>query len=326
MADKLKQLTGLINLAKETSSEARQTLLHEVTDLFMDDPDELNEQEMAFFGDIMFRLAREMEAKVRASLAATLASASAAPTTLINDLANDDIEVAEPLLSRSSLLGEPDLLAIIEKHSQEHLLAISKRSTVSDRVAGSLAKKGDDRVLGSLAGNAGAKLSESTMATMIGRAIDKTVVGGRLAARTDVSVGMAEKLFQNVSAAVRDRILSDDSGIDEKLVDKVIEEIGDDIAQNQGEDDKDYAQRYIERKVKLNQLNLNLVETFARNRDTWKLVAGIAALTGLEFKVVRQSIFDASGQKIAVLCKAIDLDLKVFQDIVEFTEIGRAHV
>ena len=70
-------------------------------------------------------------------------------------------------------------------------------------------------------------------------------------------------------------------------------------------------------------LVLRLVETFARNHDIWKLVAGIAELTGLEFRVVRQSIFDTSGQKIAVLCKAIDMDIKVFQDIVEFTDFKR---
>ena len=322
--DKLKQLTALVNLAKETSSEARQSLLREVSGLFMDDPEELNEQELAFFGEIMFRLAKEMEAKVRAQLAETLAEATVAPMALIDDLANDEIEVAEPLLTRSSLLGDTALLAIIEKHSQEHLLAISQRSTVSDRVAGSLAEKGDDRVLGSLAGNAGADLSETTMATMIGRAVDKQIVGGRLAARTDVTSELAKKLFQNVSAAVRNSILSGEPGIDGDQVDRAIEQIGDGIDQGLGEDDKDYAQRFVERKAKLHQLDLGLVETFIRNRDIWKLVAGIAALTGLEFTVVRQSIFDPSGQKIAVLCKAINMNLKTFEDIIEFTDFKRS--
>lgn len=324
MTDKLKHLKGLVDLAKETSSEARQSLLHEVTESFMEDPDELNEQEVAFFGEIMFRLAREMEAKVRAQLADTLADAKTAPMNLVDDLANDEIEVAEPLLTRSSLLGDTALLAIIEKHSQEHLLAISQRPIVSDLVAGSLAEKGDDRVLGSLAGNAGADLSETTMATMIGRAVDKKNVGGRLAARTDVTSELAQKLFQNVSAAVRNSILSDEPGINEDQLDQAIEQIGDGIAQNQDEDDKDYAQRFVERKAKLNQLDLGLVEVFVRNRDIWKLVAGIAALTGLDFTMVRQSIFDPSGQKIAVLCRAIDMDLKVFEDIIEFTDFKRS--
>lgn len=324
MADKIKQLRGLVDLAKETSSESRQSLLHEVTGLFMDDPEELNEQEIAFFGDIMFRLAKDMEAKVRAQLAETLAEAKAAPMNVVEDLANDEIVVAEPVLTRSSLLGDPALLAIIEKHSQEHLLAISQRSMVSDQVAGSLAEKGDDRVLGSLAGNDGAELSETTMATMIGRAVDKKNVGGRLAARTDVTNELAKRLFQNVSAAVRTSILSDEPGIAEDQVDRVIEEVGDELTQNQGEDDKDYAQRFVERKVQLNQLNLRLVETFVRNRDIWKLVAGIAALTSLDFAMVRQSMFDPSGQKIAVLCKAIDMDLKVFEDIIDFTDFKRS--
>jgi uncharacterized protein (DUF2336 family) len=324
MTDKLKQLTNLASLAKETSSSARQKLLHEVTDLFMDEPDTLNEQELAFFGDIMLKLARDMEAKVRAVLSDSLADASVAPRELVDELANDDIEVAHPILTRSSALSEPDLLSIVARHSQEHLLAISKRETVSERVADSLAEKGDDRVLGSLAGNEGAELSESTMATMIGRAVDKQAVGGQLVARTDVSRDLAENLFQNVTAAVREKLLADATGVDAATIDDAIAQTHDELAQNSDESDQEYARRFIVRKSKLNQLDNKLVTSFVENREIWKFVAGLAELTGIEFDAARQSIFDPSGQKMAVLCKAIDLDVVVFKDVIEFTDFKRS--
>ena len=324
MTDKFVQLTNLANLAKEKSSSARQKLLRDVTDLFMEEPETLNEQELAFFGDIMFKLAREMEAKVRAVLADTLADAQVAPSAIIETLANDDIDVARPILTRSSVLSEPDLLSIVARHSQEHLLAISKRTTVSEKVAGSLAEKGDDRVLGSLAGNAGAALTENTMATMLGRATDKKAVGGRLAARTDVSRDLAEKLFQNVSAAVRESILSDAPGVDVAKIDEAIDQSRDDLTQNSDEDDREYAQRFIARKVALKQLDRKLVTKFVENREIWKFVAGLAEMSGIEFNAAREAIFDPSGQKVAVLCKAIDLDLNVFKDVVEFTDFQQS--
>jgi uncharacterized protein (DUF2336 family) len=290
----------------------------------MDEPETLNEQELAFFGDIMLKLARDMEAKVRAVLSDSLADASVAPRELIDELANDDIDVAQPLLTRSPVLSDSDLLSIVARHSQEHLLAISQRETVSERVADSLAGKGDDRVLGSLAGNEGAELSETTMATMIGRAIDKQAVRGQLVARTDVSRDLAENLFQNVTAAVREKLLADATGVDAAAIDHAIEQTHDELVQNSDESDRAYARRFIVRKSKLKQLDNKMVTSFVENREIWKFVSGLAEMTGIDFDAARQSVFDPSGQKMAVLCKAIDLDVVVFNDAMEFTNFKKS--
>ncbi|MBL4690600.1 MAG: hypothetical protein JKY68_03935, partial [Rhodospirillales bacterium] len=53
MDDKLTHLEGLARLTKENSEEGRQKLLREVTDMFMQSPDTLNEREIAYFGEIM---------------------------------------------------------------------------------------------------------------------------------------------------------------------------------------------------------------------------------------------------------------------------------
>ena len=75
MENKLRHLESLARLAKGADSEGRQKLLREVTDLFMETPEGLSQTEIDYFGDIMQRLAFELEMKLRKHLAETLAAA-----------------------------------------------------------------------------------------------------------------------------------------------------------------------------------------------------------------------------------------------------------
>lgn len=285
----------------------------------MTEPDALSEREIAYFGDILVQLAREMEVRVRQHLAETIANVDVAPRQLVAALADDEIEVARPVLTASPALEDADLLSIIRKHSQDHMLAISKRSAISDQVAGSLAEEGNDQVLGSLAGNPGADLSERTMGTILGRAEDKETIGKTLVARADLSPDMAQRLFDNVSAAVLEHILAEDDSLAVEKLDGLIDKARGWFDEQYSDDDKVAARQYVERKTKLNQLNPELLSTFVSRGEVWRLVAGLAQLTNVDFEVVRQSIFDSSGQKLAVLCKAIGMDRKAFEAVVTFT-------
>ncbi|MBI2978321.1 MAG: DUF2336 domain-containing protein, partial [Rhodospirillales bacterium] len=156
MQNQLEHLENLARLAKEASTEGRQELLRQVTNLFMESPEALSQTEIEYFGDIMGRLVFELEMKVRQHLAETISGVGAAPLDLVKRLANDAIEVARPVLMKSGILKDADLIEIVKNCGQEHLLAVSKRATVSEKVADALVEKGDEKVLGSLAGNAGA--------------------------------------------------------------------------------------------------------------------------------------------------------------------------
>jgi len=323
MSDQLKHLKQLTDLAQETSSSARHKLLQDVTDLFMKEPDGLSEQEIAYFGDILVQLAREMESRVRQHLAETIADVNVAPRQLVTALAEDAIEVARPVLAGSPVLEDADLLSIIRKHSQDHMLAISERPAISDVVAGSLAEKGNDRVLGSLAGNPGADLSESTMGTILGRAEDKETIGKKLVKRADLSPEMAKRLFNSVSSAVLEHILAEVDSLTGDKLDGLVEEARGWFDEQYSDDEKVAAQQYVERKTKLGQLNTELLSTFVDRGEVWRLVAGLAQLTNVDFEVVRQSVFDSSGQKMAVLCKSIDMDRKAFEAVVAFTNFRK---
>src|SRR5712671_5965395 len=112
-------------------SEKRVDMLRRVTDLFVGGANVYTEEHVALFDDVIGRLSRGIEAKVRAELSNRLAPIANAPLTVIKALGADDaIEVAAPVLTQSSRIRDEDLVEIINTKSQVHLLAISNREHI----------------------------------------------------------------------------------------------------------------------------------------------------------------------------------------------------
>ena len=193
MSDRIVRLGNLVLLAKEPTSEGRRKLLREVTDLFLEAPETLKNNEVAQFGGIMGQIAYDMEMSVRQHLAEMLAGVDAAPHGLVTKLANDEIEVARPILQESGVLRDENLLEIVKIRSQEHLLAVSVCENVSERVADGLVARGNDAVLESLAGNKGAQLSRAAMETMMSRAEANEALQEPLVMRSDVPPDLLKK-------------------------------------------------------------------------------------------------------------------------------------
>jgi uncharacterized protein (DUF2336 family) len=120
------------------SAESRARALWHATDLLI--AGRYSEDQIWVFGEVIARLAEDIELTARASLGKRLAASAQAPTNVINKLAFDDsIEVAGPVLQQSERLDVRSLVAIANTKGQQHLLAISKRKSLhegGDRRAG----------------------------------------------------------------------------------------------------------------------------------------------------------------------------------------------
>jgi uncharacterized protein (DUF2336 family) len=163
-------LAALIDLAKEPSSEKRRELLREVTSVFMSNADHAGSAELGLYDEVLTQLSTDMETLVRAEIANTLADAKVAPMGLLRKLASDHIDVAAPILTRSTALSESDLMHVVENKGQEHLRAVSQRAMVPEAISGVIVKRGDDETLKTLLVNDGARLSRETNEAVIHRA------------------------------------------------------------------------------------------------------------------------------------------------------------
>src|SRR5260221_11635112 len=130
-----------------------------------------SDDEISTFGEVIARLADEIEVAARAELATRLAHIDHAPVNIIHKLAFDDsIDVAGPILRESERLEAYALVANACTKGQSHMLAISERKTIEAAVTDVLVTRGNWDVANSVANNNGARLSEFGFLHMIQRA------------------------------------------------------------------------------------------------------------------------------------------------------------
>lgn len=183
-------LTEIELLANDTSSEKRHELLHRVTDLFFLTRDQHTPADALVFGDVMGRIAYELEIGARTELSQRLCETDQAPHQLVCELARDEIEVATPVLERSPVLTEVDLVKIAKTQGQPHLRAIAKRATVSAPVTDVIIERGESGVLAEIAGNKAAELTNAGITILLRKACTDDNVRNALAKRGDLLSGL----------------------------------------------------------------------------------------------------------------------------------------
>ncbi len=311
------KLENLIDVAQEASSDKRRELLEGVTDLFLDDGPELNDQEVKIAADILGRVATEVERAVRARLSDRLANLDNAPVELIRQLADDDIEVARPLLERSGGLSDQVLIDIINKHGKDHQLSISIRSEVGASVSDALVTNGDDEVMLSLVNNDGARISRVAMESIVGRSQTVKALCEPLLNRTDLPPDLMHDMFWWVGAALKKRILTD-ANIDEKLVDQMLAEAEPGVVPAIEEDEEylNRVERTVRRRMRLGQLNQDSLVQYLRRGQVPEFIAALGYLTDIDQKTAKRIVFSPGHEAVAVACRAKGFDLSTFSTIV----------
>lgn len=193
----------------------------------------LGESETALLGDILRQLIHDVEMPVRRALADQLSDRDDAPHDLIMLLANDVIDVAYPLLAKSPMLRDQDLIDVVSRHARQHALAVTKREKISAQVGDALVETGDSDVVVSLLQNNGADLSENTMDGLVSLSESNDAYRGPLLSRKDLNLDMAMRMADWVGESLRgyiaERFNITDPNFDKAVSNAVLEAIDSDI-------------------------------------------------------------------------------------------------
>jgi hypothetical protein len=119
-------LEGLLGLAQRDGIDIRTTLLRVLTDLYVQIPAHPPNEER-HYTEHTLRLLSAADVPTRAALAKRLSTYPQAPRPLIERLARDVIEVAEPILKHSPNLTEADLAAVVAECGAAHAGVIARR-------------------------------------------------------------------------------------------------------------------------------------------------------------------------------------------------------
>ena len=306
----------LKQLAREPSPERRRELVQAIATAFFAAP-ERSATEIGLFDEIMDMVLTEVEPLARRELSARLADLTEAPQRTLRRLAGDVIEVAEPVLARSSALRDEDLAPIARKQSQDHLLAIARRKTLSEKVTDILVERGNEEVAGTVTGNDGARLSEAGFEWLAARATWSEMILNRLAMRRDLPERIAGDLvpvLANSIAAKIEATHADSKVSARQLIDEAHVMLTERL--------RAAANRARPLAVLTDQVtrgNLTVAEAVIELADADELV-DLAAFVGMRLGVrsetVVRNLFLGGEETLMLICRAAALDLDAFSAIL----------
>src|SRR5258705_2630691 len=201
-------LSDLDDAVARGTAESRKRALWHATDLLI--AGRYSDDEIWNFGEVIGRLADEIEVAAREQLSKRLASFDNAPINIIHKLAFDDsIDVAGPVLRESGQLDDNALIGNATPKSQSHLLAISQRKSIGETVTDVLVARGDQHVVNSVASNAGARFSDFGFLHMVQRAEGDSILAEQLGLRRDIPRRGFQQLIRKASEDVKKQIERD---------------------------------------------------------------------------------------------------------------------
>ncbi len=212
----------LVRLARDRSVNGRKAFADALSDLFLADGTEMTADEREIVFEILHRIVQDIEAAVRADVSRYLAALTDTPRELAGILARDEIDVAYPILTLSTVLLDEDLIEIARNRTIEHQVAIAERPELSESVSGVLVDLGEETVITALLKNPSAKIASATLEYVVEESRRVDAYQEPILRRADLPPALAARMVLWVSAALRQYIL-DNFEIDENVIDDALE-------------------------------------------------------------------------------------------------------
>lgn len=313
----------LLKLARQKSAEARSDLGRTISDFFFDTGTVLSDTERAMMYDILHGIFHEIEMSVRKSVSESISTYSDVPPELINLLANDEVEVAYPVLTQSTVLRDADLIEVIQHRTMEHRLAIAQRRHVSENISDKLVEKGESHVIEMLLKNQNAAISEGTLAYLAEQSKRINVLQVPILNRSDLSPELAKRMFLWVSVALRKHIIEnfkfDQATIDELLETSAFGEIESARIESKNTKTDELAGRLHQEGI----VSYDLMVATLEDGEVPLFISMLCQETRLRPTLVRRILFEPGGEGLAVACKAIGMDKKNYGKIFSISRMAR---
>jgi uncharacterized protein (DUF2336 family) len=299
-------LKELDDAVLQGSAESRLRALWHATDLLI--VGRYTEDQIWIFGEVIGRLADEIEVAARAKLAKRLAHTDNAPVNIVNKLAFDDsIDVAGPVLQHSERLDAKTLVSNIRTKSQLHLLAISKRNSIPVVVTDELVTRGNREVVNSVVTNNGARFSDFGFLHMIKRSETDSILAENLGLRKEIPRHMFQQLISKASDDVKRKLERERPDLAGQIQTSVTDVTGA-LQSKFGPASKSYfiAKRVVATQHQYGNLNENSILEYARSHKIEETTVGLSLLCALPVDVVERALIDNNREMALILAKALN--------------------
>lgn len=308
--DRERLLTGIIDLCE--AGQARGEPTH---------PDI-----QALLNSIFMTLVVEAERDIRRRLSERLADADWAPSALINIMALDEIEIARPIIARSPVLQDHDLIRLLVQATLEHQIEIARRPRLQAAVVEAIIDRDEPAVLTALAANDTAEISSNAMGKLVDRSREVVALRSPLARHPRLSSDLAEQLYLLVGRTLRDALIGRfqldptkmQSAVDEALRAAHRGEADSEVGPIELDEDREEMERsLIEKLDSAGQLRPGYLLRVLREGRLQLFVMALARLGKFESNQIRRAIDSSRPELLALACSAVGIDRSVFPTILE---------
>jgi uncharacterized protein (DUF2336 family) len=310
-----------ISLTKGSSAE-RSNILRRVTDLFLGAGDVYSDEQIDVFDDVMMHLVRQIEGHALIELSGRLAPVDFAPSRIVNRLARDDnMAVAGPVLEKSSILTDDDLIDISKTKTQNHMLAIAGREALAEAVTDILVERGNADVTRRVTGNVGARFSHQGMETVAGRAEKDEIIAENLARRRDVPPEIFDELVRKATKQVRERLMANSAPEMQERIARTVASISRQVAQAEAPS----ASGGGGARVRLNNpdaLKAQLMKA-ARSGNAAETIAAFAAMSEVPVAQLKNLARMGAEDAFVIVGKAIGLGWPEMKDVLAAAMPGK---
>jgi uncharacterized protein (DUF2336 family) len=262
----------------------------------------------------------DFETSVRKIISERLAEWPGLPTDLITFLANNDIDVAYPILTQSGLLADEGLIEIIQHRTAEHQMAISIRKNISEEVSTAIVEEGHEAVVKKLLENENAKISKDTMSYLVEESKRVNTFREPILHRDELEPEMAQRMFMWVSAALRRHIM-ENFPLDENIVDDMLEKSAIETFANMStsRSPKKISDRLAEDLIEEGEVNTDLLIEVLNDGEVPLFLALLKRTSGLREQLIKKIVFEPGGEGLAIACKALGISKAEFASIFTST-------
>jgi uncharacterized protein (DUF2336 family) len=247
--------------------------------------------------------ARDADKMVRQALAEAAAASARMPQAIARRLANDDLEVARPILTYSPALTDDDLVEIVRARAKEHALAVAGRERLSEPLADVLTDTDSPDVVAVLTGNPGAELSVATLRRIADAYREDRAVQDRLIRRPALPRELLEQLLMTLGERLEWELLRQrriDKSEARQLMAAARERAA--LSSTAREREERAIERELRHRISAGDLGPEDILRFLRDGEIARLEAGLALLAGLDLRRVRDLLYGMNKRAFAALC------------------------
>lgn len=291
----------LYDLAKDKQPLARAEITSAVADLL---DAGLTPREQELLTDVLISLIRQAEKDLRQAVAERLAIMPNVPLRIILHLANDEIPVAAPILKQSAVLGDLDLLYIIKAKGPDYWQAIAARDGLSPRIVDVLADTHDAETVIALTKNERVRLTAYAVNILGDMATVNENLAKPLLLRPELPPTLVRKIYAHAGEEIKNFISSYHNISDADIHDTIDGTIIEFTEAERLEFMPTARIQDIARKFSTTgNLNMTVMLDTLKRGQVSSFIAMFAVYTGLTSEHVYNILMQASGKKLAILCR-----------------------